>query len=84
MHVFIGVGYVLFFCSDYCRINKTSTCAQPKNLLDLELSLHILLLTRVTRWMPLVEHELLTLPEHLSSPQFLVGFVLSDLLCNVL
>jgi hypothetical protein len=27
----------------------------------------------------LVEQELLTLPEHLSSPQFLMGFVLLDL-----
>ena len=30
-------------------------------------------------WVPLVEQELLTLPEHLSSPQFLVRFVLLDL-----
>jgi len=29
--------------------------------------------------MPLVEEELLTLPEHLNSPRFLVGFVLLDL-----
>ena len=36
--------------------------------------------TRVTRRVPLVEQELLTLPEHLSSPLFLVGFVLLDLL----
>ena len=32
-----------------------------------------------TRWLPHVEPELLTLPEELSSPQFLVGFVLLDL-----
>jgi hypothetical protein len=31
------------------------------------------------RRVPLVEQELLTLPEHLSSPLFLVGFVLRDL-----
>jgi hypothetical protein len=36
--------------------------------------------TRLTRWVPLVEQELLTLPEHLSSPPVLVGFVLLDLL----
>jgi hypothetical protein len=35
--------------------------------------------TRLTRRVPLVEQELLTLPEHLSSPLFLVGFVLLDL-----
>jgi len=28
---------------------------------------------------PLVEQELITLPEHLRSPRFLVGFVLLDL-----
>ena len=36
-------------------------------------------LTRLIRRVPLVEQELLTLPEHLSSPRFLVGFVLRDL-----
>jgi hypothetical protein len=36
--------------------------------------------TRLTRRVPLVEQKLLTLPEHLSSPRFLVGFVLLDLL----
>jgi hypothetical protein len=36
--------------------------------------------TRVTRRVPLVEQELLTLPEHLSSPPHLVRFVLLDLL----
>ena len=36
-------------------------------------------ITRLTRRVPLVEQELLTLPEHLRSPQFLVGFVLLDL-----
>jgi hypothetical protein len=35
--------------------------------------------TRLTRRVRLVEQELLTLPEHLSSPRFLVGFVLLDL-----
>jgi hypothetical protein len=30
-------------------------------------------ITRLTRRVPLVEHELLTLPEHLSSPPFLLG-----------
>jgi hypothetical protein len=36
--------------------------------------------TRVTPWVPPVEQELLTLPEHLSSPPvFIVGFVLLDL-----
>jgi hypothetical protein len=35
--------------------------------------------TRLTRWVPLVEKELLTLPEHISSFRFLVGFVLLDL-----
>ena len=33
---------------------------------------------RVTRWVLLVEQELLTLPEHLVHPRFLVGFVLLD------
>jgi hypothetical protein len=31
--------------------------------------------TRLTRRVPLVEQKLLTLPEHLSSSRFLVGFV---------
>jgi len=35
--------------------------------------------TRLSRKVPLVEQELLTLPENLSSPPFLVGFVLLDL-----
>ena len=35
--------------------------------------------TRLTRRVPLVEQERLTLPEHMSSPRFLVGFVLLDL-----
>jgi hypothetical protein len=34
--------------------------------------------TRLIRWVPLVEKELLTLPEHLSSPRLLVGFALID------
>jgi hypothetical protein len=36
--------------------------------------------TRLTRRVSLAEQELLTFPEHLSSPRFLVGFVLLDLL----
>jgi len=35
--------------------------------------------TRLTRRVPLVEQELPTIQEHLSSPQFLVVFVLLDL-----
>jgi hypothetical protein len=35
--------------------------------------------TRLARRVPLVVHELLTLPEHLSASRFLVGFVLLDL-----
>jgi hypothetical protein len=35
--------------------------------------------TRLTRRVPLVEEELLTLSKHLSSPALLVGFVLLDL-----
>jgi hypothetical protein len=35
--------------------------------------------TRLTRQVPLVEQELPTLPEHMSSPRKLVGFVLLDL-----
>jgi hypothetical protein len=35
--------------------------------------------TRLTRRVPIVEQQLLTLPEHLNSPRFLVGFVLLDL-----
>ena len=42
-----------------------------------------LFVTRVTWLVPHVEQELLTLPEHLSWPQFLVGFLLLDLFCNV-
>ena len=34
---------------------------------------------RLTRWVSLVEQELLILPENLSSPPFLVAFVLLDL-----
>jgi hypothetical protein len=33
----------------------------------------------VQRLVPPVEHELLTLPEHQSSPRFLLGLVLLDL-----
>ena len=33
--------------------------------------------------MPLIEQELLTLSEHMSSPPVLVGFVLLDLMCYV-
>jgi hypothetical protein len=40
--------------------------------------------TRLTRRVPLVEQELTTLPEHLSSPPFLVGFVLLDLLLIII
>ena len=36
------------------------------------------LVTRLTRRVQLVEQELLTLPEHLRSPRFLMGFVLLD------
>ena len=41
--------------------------------------------TRITRRVPLVEQELLILPEHLISPRFSVGFVLLDfkILCSV-
>jgi len=35
--------------------------------------------TRLTRWVSLVEYELLTLPDHLSSSPVLVGFVLLKL-----
>jgi len=35
--------------------------------------------TRLTQQVSLVEQELLTFPEHPSSPRFLVGFVLVDL-----
>ena len=35
--------------------------------------------TRLTRRVSLVEQELLTLPEHLSSPSLFSGFVLFDL-----
>ena len=35
--------------------------------------------TRLIRRVPLVEQELLTLPEHLSSPPFVVGFLLLNL-----
>ena len=35
--------------------------------------------TRLTQRVPLVEQELVSLPEHLSSPPILVGFVLLDL-----
>jgi hypothetical protein len=35
--------------------------------------------TRLTQQVPLVEQELLTLPEHLSSPPVFSGFVLLDL-----
>jgi hypothetical protein len=36
------------------------------------------IVTRVTQHVPHVEHELLTLPEHMSSPPVWVGFVLLD------
>ena len=35
--------------------------------------------TRLTRRVPLVEQKPLTLPEHLNSPRFFVGFLLLDL-----
>jgi hypothetical protein len=37
------------------------------------------LVYRYTVSVPQMTHELFTLPEHMSSPQFLVGFVLLDL-----
>ena len=43
------------------------------------LSVHVYLVTRLIRRMPLVEQELLSLPEHLNSPPVLMGFVLLDL-----
>ena len=36
--------------------------------------------SRATRWVSLLEQDLPTLPEQLSSPRFLVGFMLLDLL----
>ena len=57
---------------------KYSACGQqefPSNLLDI--------LTRSTGRMLLVEKELLTLPEHLSSHPILMGFVLLDILFHV-
>ena len=36
---------------------------------------------RLTQWVALVEQELLTRPENMSSPPVLVEFVLLDLLC---
>jgi hypothetical protein len=40
-------------------------------------------LTSVTRWVPYVEQELLTLPDHLNSSIVLVGFVLLELWFSV-
>ena len=42
-------------------------------------NIHDLSPTRLTQRMSLVEQELVTLPEHLSSPPLLVGFMLLDL-----
>jgi len=39
----------------------------------------VTVITRVTRRVPLVEQEQLTLQEHWNSPWFLVGFMLLDL-----
>ena len=36
-------------------------------------------LTGATQWVLLAEQELITLPDHMSSPRFLVCFVLLDL-----
>jgi hypothetical protein len=44
-----------------------------------EMSMSKMTTDRLTRRVPLVEQELLALPEHLSSLRFLVGFVLLDL-----
>jgi hypothetical protein len=41
------------------------------------------LATIVTWWVPHVEQELLTFPEHMSSSQVLVGFMLRDLYFSV-
>ena len=43
----------------------------------------IVFLTRVPRWVTLVEQELLSLPVHLSSCPMLVGFVASEFMSNV-
>ena len=46
---------------------------------DVGLNSKIFLITRITRRVPLVEQELLTIPKHASSSRLLVGFVLLDL-----
>ena len=55
-----------------------SPCKQ--NILNslniIETFIHDWFVTRLTRRVPLVKQELISLPEHLSSPLVLVGFML--------
>ena len=65
----------LFFLNQCCNITKVRNVSAHINVENFRL---ILLITgvviKLTRQVPLVEQELLTLPEHLSPPQFSVWF----------
>jgi type II secretory pathway component HofQ len=56
-------------------INQTKPIFIKMKIIDI-LSIMQIKGSRVTLQVPLVEEELLTLLEHLSSPRFLVGFML--------
>jgi hypothetical protein len=68
------------------KIRKKINKVEKKIPLNMDMSvmktydniMDVTVITRVTRRVPLVEQELLTLQEHWSSPWFLVGFMLLD------
>jgi len=57
MHLYVwGVGFATFYDFDILFWNCSDSVV------------FLCIITRLTRWVPHVEQELLTLPEHLSSP----------------
>jgi hypothetical protein len=61
------------------RLNEdNSTCRKHFPVHSSFMTYHRVV-TRLTRWVSLVEQQLLTLQDHLDYPWFIVGFVLLDL-----
>ena len=61
------------------KIIVNLTCKNRTNVYSKNIDQFIQVSGLIRVQMPLVEQELLTLPEHLNSTLFLVGFVLLDL-----
>jgi hypothetical protein len=79
-----GLVYV-YYGYEFDSVSTTSRL--KKNKVKLVLFSFITgLVTRMTRQMPHVEQELLSRPEHLSAPPFLVGscFSIFSFLCSTL